>query len=171
MLDPESSLRKEVATPVPEEHRMELREDPVTSLNMVSMNASAWGGIWQAEGRDGGRLGIPVSAGLRRGWVAGQLTVKPTAEGSLLIYRVDKSDYQLQKPAVLTLLLASLGAAVTLVAPLIPSLLGFVPIGILLGIAAWFLVIARLRNSGPEEFFEDLSQEPDQIDPQTDPQD
>ncbi len=149
------------ATTAPEEHRVELLEDPVTCLNMVAMAADAWAGLWQAEGQSGGRLGLPVTAGLRRGWVAGQLTVEATATGSLLIYRVDKSDYQLQKPAVLTLLLAGLGAVTTLVAPLFPSLFGLVPISILLGVAAWFLVIARLRNSGPEEFFEDLGQEPD----------
>ena len=64
------------------EHRLELPEDPVTSLNLVAMAADAWGGLWQAEGRHQGRLGLPVMAGLRRGWVAGQLTVEPAGEGS-----------------------------------------------------------------------------------------
>lgn len=147
----------EAPDPTAGEHRVELAEDPVTSLNLVAMAAEAWGGLWQAEGRGRGRLGLPVVAGLRRGWVAGQLTVEATDTGSLLTYRVDKSDYQIQKPAVLMLALAGLGALTALVAPFVPALLGLVPIGVLLGVAAWFLVIARLRNSGPEEFFEDLA--------------
>jgi len=142
-----------------QEHRIELAEDPVTSLNLVAQAAESWGGIWQPESRHNGRLGLPVVAGLRYGWVAGELSAKPSGSGSRLIYRVDKSDYQLQKSTASFLLLAGLGAAVTVVAPFMPSLLSLVPLGIILSVGAWFLVIARLRNSGPEEFFEELRQE------------
>ena len=141
------------------EHTLELPEDPVTSLNMVAMAADAWGGMWQAEGRGGGRLGLPVIAGLRRGWVAGQLTVERSGDGSLLTYRVDQGEYKVQKAAALILLVAGLGAGVTIVAPLFPALLNLVPISIVLCLIAWFFVVARLRNSGPEEFFEDLARE------------
>lgn len=140
------------------EHSVELPEDPITSRNLVAMAADAWGGLWQADGRDGGRLGLPVEAGLRRGWVAGQLTVEPTARGSRLIYKVDKSEYKIQQPATLILLGAGVGAMVTLIAPLLPFLWGLVPFGLFLVLGAWFFVISRLRNSGPEEFFEDLAQ-------------
>ncbi len=143
------------------EHRLELPEDPVTSLNLVAMAADAWGGLWQAEGRGGGRLGLPVMAGLRRGWVAGQLTVEPAGDGSRLVYLVDKSEYRVQKAATLTLLLATLGALVTMIAPFVPSLWKFVPVGLILCLAAWLFVVARLRNSGPEEFFEDLAHSSD----------
>jgi hypothetical protein len=142
------------------EHSLELPEDPVTSLNLVAMAADAWGGIWQAEGRGGGRLGLPVIAGVRRGWVAGQLTVEPAGDGSRLTYRVDTSEYRVEKSAAMVLLVASLGAIVTVVAPLFPALLGLVPISIILCLMAWFFVVARLRNSGPEEFFEQLAASP-----------
>ncbi len=141
------------------EHSLELPEDPVTSLNLVAMAAEAWGGLWQAEGKDGGRLGLPVMAGLRRGWVAGQLTVELEAGGSRLIYRVDKSEYRVQRAAALMLLVAGLGAVVIIIAPLFPVLLRLVPLGIVLCLVAWFFVVSRLRNSGPEEFFEDLARE------------
>ena len=141
------------------EHRLELPEDPVTSLNLVAMAAESWGGLWQPEGRGRGRLGLPVMAGLRRGWVAGQLTVEPAGDGSRLTYLVDKSEYRVQKSAALTLLLAAVGAVVTMIAPLVPSLWRFVPVGLLLCLGAWLFVVARLRNSGPEEFFEDLARE------------
>ncbi len=142
------------------EHTLELPEDPVTSLNLVAMAAESWGGMWQAEGRGGGRLGLPVIAGLRRGWVAGQLTVESSGDGSRLTYRVDQSEYKVQRSAALMLFVASLGAIVTIVAPVFPTLLRLVPISIVLCLLAWFFVVARLRNSGPEEFFEDLAREP-----------
>ncbi len=141
------------------EHHLELPENPITSLNLVAAAADAWGGMWQAEGRDGGRLGLPVVAGLRTGWVAGQISVEPTGDGSRLTYRVDKSEYRVQKPAALMLFLASLGAIVTIIAPLFPSLLRLVPLAIILCLIAWFFVVARLRNSGPEEFFGHLARE------------
>ncbi len=141
------------------EHRLELPEDPVTSLNLVAMAADSWGGLWQAEGKGGGRLGLPVMAGLRRGWVAGQLTVEPGGDGSRLTYLVDKGEYKVQKASVFMLLLAACGALVTIVAPLVPSLWRLVPLGLVLCLAAWLLVVSRLRNSGPEEFFEDLAQQ------------
>ncbi|MCP3958880.1 MAG: hypothetical protein GY719_13585, partial [bacterium] len=134
-------------------------EDPVTSLNLVAMAADAWGGVWQAEDRSGGRLGLPVMAGLRRGWVAGQLTVEPAGDGSRLTYRIDQSEYRVRKSAALTLFVAAIGAAVTIIAPLFPALLRLVPISIVICLMAWFFVLARLRNSGPEEFFEDLAQQ------------
>lgn len=138
------------------EHSLELPEDPVTSLNLVAMAADDWGGLWQQEGRGGGRLGLPVIAGVRRGWVAGQLSVEPAGDGSRLTYRIDKSEYRVERSSALILLVASLGAVVTVVAPLYPPLLSLVPISIVLCLIAWFFVVARLRNSGPEEFFEEL---------------
>ena len=141
------------------EHRLELAEDPVASLNLVAMAADSWGGLWQAEDKNGGRLGLPVMAGLRRGWVAGELTVEPTGDGSRLTYRVDSGEYKVQKASAFLLFLAACGALVTIVAPLVPSLWGFVPLGLVLCLAAWLLVVSRLRNSGPEEFFEDLERQ------------
>ena len=132
------------------EHSLDLPENPVTSLNLVAMAAESWGALWQAEGPDGGRLGLPVMAGIRRGWVAGQLTVEATDSGSRLIYRVDKSEYKVQRAAALTLLLGACGAVVTIFAPLVPALWRLVPFGLVMCLGAWLFVVARLRNSGPE---------------------
>ena len=141
------------------EHSLELAEDPVTSLNLVAMAAEGWGGLWQADGQRGGRLGLPVMAGLRRGWVAGELTVEPAGDGSRLTYKIDKSEYKVQRAPFMMLVVAALGAVVITIAPLFPVLLRLVPLGIVLCLIAWFFVVARLRNSGPEEFFEDLARE------------
>jgi uncharacterized membrane protein len=91
--------------------------------------------------------------------VAGQLTVEPTGDGSRLTYRVDASEYRVQRSAALTLLVAGLAAIVITIAPLFPVLLRLLPIAIVLCLMAWFFVVARLRNSGPEEFFEELARE------------
>ena len=141
------------------EHRLELAEDPVTCLNLVEMAADSWGGIWQAEGRDSGRLGLPVMAGLRRGWVAGQLTVEPTEKGARLTYLIDKGEYKVQQAQAGLLFMAGLGAILTMVAPLAPTLWPLVPFALVMCVAAWLLVVSRLRNSGPEEFFEDLAEQ------------
>ncbi len=139
-------------------HRLELPKPAAAALGLLAENAEAWGGRWQAEGREGGRLGLPVVAGLRRGWVAGPVKVEAAGRGSRLSFRVEQSDYRLQKASVFTLVLAGCGALVTLIAPFFPALLALVPIGILLCIAAWLFIVARLSNSGPEEFFEDLAE-------------
>ena len=76
-----------------------------------------------------------------------------------MTYLVDRSEYRVQKSAALTLLLAAIGAVITMIAPLVPSLWRFVPVALILCLGAWLFVVARLRNSGPEEFFEDLARE------------
>jgi hypothetical protein len=130
---------------------------PTAGLRLVASTAEAWGGLWQAEGVAEGRLGIPVLAGLKQGWVAGPLKVHETGDGCRLEFTVEDSEHKVQKPALFFLIFAALGGLTTMVAPFIPSLLPLVPLGILVAIAAWFLIVSRLRNSGPEEFFADLA--------------
>lgn len=134
-------------------HRTELPHDPVTSLRHVARTAEAWGGEWQAEGLTRGRLSLPVTAGLRFGRVAGTVSAEATAEGSRLTFAVEERAYQLRLAAVFTLLIAAAGALVTVIAPFFPRLAPLIPVGIVLALAAWLLIVARLQNSGPEEFF------------------
>lgn len=141
------------------EHRIEIAENPVTSLNLLAHTAELWGAGWQAESRHGGKLVLPVTAGVRRGWIGGRVEVEARGAGSLLKFRVEESDYRVEKTTVLTLLMAAAGAAVTVFAPFFPRLIALMPAGILLTLAAWLFIVARLRNSGPEEFFEDVAAE------------
>ena len=145
----------------PREYGCELPDlAPRAALRLLAETADSWGAGWQADGERGGRLALPVLAGVRHGWVAGEVEVEAAGEGSRLVYRVEESAYQLDKASVLTLTIAACGALITVIGPLIPQLFRLVPIGILLSVAAWLFIVRRLRNSGPEEFFEFLADGP-----------
>jgi hypothetical protein len=154
----------------PREHQAELRGSPSHVLRLLERSAEEWGGAWQAgdENNDDprsvngrvGRLGLPVAAGLRRGWLAGPVVLERLdGDRTRLRFRVESGEYFVDRGAVAILVVAGAGAVSTVLAPLIPRLWPFVPIGMVLGIAAWLMVIARLRNSGPEEFLLDLSRQ------------
>jgi hypothetical protein len=44
------------------------------------------------------------------------------------------------------------GAVLTMLWPFFPQLLPLAPFGAILALGGWFLVLSRLRNSGPDEF-------------------
>ena len=114
-------------------------------------------GIWNAElDRDSteGRIRLPVIAGLRRGILTARVTVEADGDGSRLVFREEGREDALQVQAVIVLLMAVAGAALTVIWPFYPNLLPLAPFGALLALGGWFLVIARLRTSGPEEFLE-----------------
>lgn len=137
------------------DHRIELPTEPIETLRIVAKTAELWGAKWE-PGADGGHLEIPVLAGLRRGWVLGQVQIEKTDGGSRLVFTQEESIYRVQLAAASILALAACGAITILIAPLFPKLLGLVPVSMMLCIGAWFFVVARLRNSGPEEFFDEL---------------
>lgn len=140
-------------------HEVDLPAGPREALQHLAKTAEMWGAQWKPDGESGGHLEIPVMAGLRRGWVLGRVEVTEQTTGSRLVFFEEDSVYRVQMAAVFILLLAACGALTTLIAPIFPRLLGLVPMSMMLCIGAWFFVVARLRNSGPEEFFEELSGE------------
>jgi hypothetical protein len=48
----------------------------------------------------------------------------------------------------------ALGCAGVVLWPFFPRLLPLAPVGFLMAVATWLMVVARLRNSGIEEFLE-----------------
>lgn len=140
-------------------YRAQLPETSRASLNLLEHGAARWGAEWERRG-DGGRLRLPVMAGLRRGWLDGVVTAteREVAEQSLtrLELRVEESEWHTDRTGVMVLCCALFGALITIVAPFFPRLWGLVPFGIVLAAAAWFFVLAKLRNSGPEEFLESV---------------
>ncbi len=140
-----------------QEQNLDLPVDPRASLRLLAQAAEDWGGTWRAEGDRKGLLGLPVMAGVRRGWVEGEVRVESAGEGSRLSFRVVDSEYRVERVSVVTLSMAAVGALVTLFAPLFPRLIALMPAGILLAVGAWLFIVARLRNSGPDEFFEELA--------------
>ncbi|HSK79697.1 MAG TPA: hypothetical protein VLQ45_24795 [Thermoanaerobaculia bacterium] len=135
------------------EHTIDLDVSPGTALAAVGQTAEDWGAEFVREG-EGGRLHLPVIAGLRRGSMTGPVTVETSAEGSRVVFRPDETVYHVQTQAVVILVISLAGALMTVLWPFDARLLALAPFGALLAFGGWFLVISRLRNSGPEEFLQ-----------------
>jgi hypothetical protein len=133
------------------EHAVDLEVSPEQALAAVGRTAEDWGAEFQPSGA-GGQLHLPVLAGIRRGLVTGDVEIRSAGEGSRVVFRPEKSIYYVQTSAVAVLLLAVAGALLTMLWPFYPKLLPVAPLGAILALGGWFLVISRLRTSGPDEF-------------------
>jgi len=133
------------------EHALELAELPDAALAALRRAADDWGAEVRKEESDL-RLYLPVIHGLRRGVVSGPVRVEPTREGSRVIFRLEESDLYVQIASVMILLLSVVGAVLTVLWPFFPKLLPVAPFGAILALGGWFLVLSRLRTSGPDEF-------------------
>lgn len=133
------------------EHAIELNLPPEQAVSAVGRTAEDWGAEFQRDG-SGGTLHLPVVAGIRRGLVTGPVEVHPAGEGSRVTFRPEQSIYYVQTAAVMILLLSAFGGVLTFVWPFFPKLIAVAPFGALLALGGWFLVVSRLRSSGPEDF-------------------
>ena len=134
-------------------HSIDLALPPGTALAALRQAAEDWGAELTLQG-SGGRLRLPVIAGLRRGLLTGPVTVEPAAEGARVTFHPEETVWYVHTPAVVILLLAVFGASLTVLWPFFPNLLAVAPFGAVLALGGWFLVVSRLRTSGPEEFLE-----------------
>jgi hypothetical protein len=135
------------------EHAIDLDVPPGTALAAVGQTAEDWGAEFVRDG-SGGRLRLPVIAGLRRGFMTGPVTVETSGEGARVVFLPEETVYHVQTQSVVILVLALVGALMTVLWPFDSRLLALAPYGALLAFGGWFLVISRLRNSGPEEFLQ-----------------
>ena len=133
------------------EHAIDLEIPPEEALAAVRRTAEDWGAEMQGRG-SGSQLHLPVVAGIRRGLVTGTVEVQPAEGGSRVVFRPETSVYYVQTSAVMILLLAAAGGVLTFVWPFFPKLMAVAPFGALLALGGWFLVVSRLRTSGPDEF-------------------
>ncbi len=136
----------------PREHGIDLGEPPDLVMAAVARAADAWGAELDERQERGGRLHLPFVAGLRRGLVSGPLSVEAIPEGSRVVFRAEESRHYVQTSAVAILLIAGAGGLLTVLWPFYPKLLPVAPFGAILALGGWFLVISRLRTSGPDEF-------------------
>lgn len=120
----------------------------------LSQHAQAWGAVWQAIDDSSGDLDLPVVAGIRRGFRRYRLSW----QGIPLVLRASLSEEQLevQRGSVMLLIVGGLGGLASVLWPLYPGILAVVPLGLVLAVGAWILVVARLRSSGLEEFLDEL---------------
>jgi len=65
------------------EHTIDLDVPPGTALAAVGQTAEDWGAEFVREG-EGGKLHLPVIAGMRRGLLTGPVTVEPAGEALVL---------------------------------------------------------------------------------------
>jgi hypothetical protein len=135
------------------EHAIDLDGSPAEALAVLRRTAEDLGAGFQENGT-GGKLHIPVLAGIRRGLVSGDVEIRPAAGGSRLIFRPETAIYHVQAQAVMILLFATAGGLLTVLWPFFPKLLEVAPFGAVIALGGWFLVISRLRSSGPDEFLE-----------------
>ena len=102
---------------------------------------------------------LPVSAGVRRGWMGFLVSAAPSDAGShatRLELKVAEEHLQVDRATVVFLLTALAGALLFLVVPFAPRLLPLLPVAFVLTAAGWLVVASRLRNSGAEEFLASL---------------
>ena len=149
--------------PPPAEHAIELPQAPAAALRALGTAAEEWGadfapaaagaaGSAEGTGGAGGELRLPVVAGLRRGLLSGPVAVEPVGGGSRLVFRPMTQDYYVETSAVMLLSMAGAGALLAVAWPLFPPLLPVAPLGGVLAVGGWFLVLSRRRDLGPEEF-------------------
>jgi hypothetical protein len=146
------------------EHQIEVEGDVVATLATAREVADDWGATWPQEISDtgGAFLRLPAVAGLRRGTISGHLHAEPAHAGQLpvrtrLRFVATEENYVLQRVPLSLLLGAALGCLIVLLWPFIPALAPLIPLAILLGFAAWFLVITKLSNAGPADFLEEIA--------------
>ena len=130
---------------------------PEQALSALRQTVEDWGAQLQ-PGEDGSvemtgsRLLLPVVAGIRRGLVSGPVEVQPAEDGSRVVFRPEESVYYVQTPSVMILVLSVAGAILTVLWPFYPQLITVAPFGAIMALGGWFLVVSRLRTSGPDEF-------------------
>ena len=141
---------------------VEIDVDLDRALDAVADAADDWGAEWHRLGT-GGRLMLPIAAGLRHGLVDGEISSQRLGSATQLDYSVEQTEYVLNRGAVMVLLFGGLGAICIIVAPLYPPLLGLAGPGFLLMLVAWFLVSSKVRNRSAGDFLQlvaDIASQP-----------
>lgn len=136
------------------DHHMELEAEIDVVRGAIQEVAEQWGADWQSE-FDGGTVTLAVTSGLRRGVVRGRITLTDNSTHRTgLSFRVEQERMDLNRPAAGTLLLGAVGCGGVVLWPFFPRLMPLAPIGFLIAVATWLMVVSRLRNSGVEEFLD-----------------
>jgi hypothetical protein len=123
---------------------------PAEAQGAVCRAADEWGADFELLGA-GGNLRLPVLQGLQRGLISGAVAIEAEGDGSRVVLIPAASEYAVNTPAFCLVLVAAIGAVLTVLWPLYPRLLPFAPLGAVLAIAGWFQV-SRQQKRGPEDF-------------------
>lgn len=145
----------------PLEVALELAPEEAFALAVSAVEE--WGGEVEEKAlssqRGPARVQLPVSAGLRFGWVDAHLSTRAVGSGSQVLLHVENRHYRLHRSAVMVLLLGGLAGLSMLVMPLYPPLLDLLPLAALLLVLAWFMVASKVRHQNAQDFLDELSKE------------
>ncbi len=132
-----------------------IEADRELTLDAVEEAARLWGGEWQRNGT-GGRVELPVAAGIRRGTLVAEIETSKAQAATRLVGTISAENYRHQGRELVVLLMGALGGVFLMVAPFVPHLFDLIPLAGLLLLLAWFLVVSRLRNRSLVEFFDEV---------------
>lgn len=148
------------------EYRRTVRAPADVTLEAIDAAAEMWNAAWETA-PDGGRLHLPVLAGIRRGRVLGRIRVRESGSSTEVVLEVEHSEYELNRPATVFLVLGALGALVMLLLPFFPvQLAGLMPLSLILLLGAWLVVASRLRSASPVEFLDTVAELVEDDDPE-----
>jgi hypothetical protein len=112
-----------------------------------------WGGEWAEDSNREIAL-LPISAGIRRGYLKGRLTVAEGDAGAVVSLETKERHLEVNRAAAGVLALGAFGGVLAVLWPFYPELLRLAPIGAVLAVVAWLMVAGRLRGRGAEEFLD-----------------
>jgi len=136
---------------------IELDRNPTAAGAAVGEIAGEWDAGWRPDAR-GGRLVLPVVYGLRHGVVEGRMEIERLGDDRARLRWVEESSrLAVDKSSVAILSIAVVPLVGSIAWPFWPVLFPLVPYAAIFGLIAWWLVISRLRTSGPEEFLRDVA--------------
>lgn len=137
---------------------------PPAACRALARAAETWGAHFEPRGAEAGWLELPVNAGLRQGRLVGAVRADGAGEGTELSFAVEREEFQLPPTLVGLLLCGAVGAVSALFWPFFPGLGKVAPLGALIALAVWFLVIAKARYVGAEVFLDRVADEMDEED-------
>lgn len=114
-------------------------------------------GFAEASGTGRRRLLVPVQAGIRSGVVELDWAAEAVRGGTRLRLEVVREVFRTSTAALTILAIGAAGGIMTIIWPLHPNLLGLAPLGALLALLAWLLVVSRLKSYGPEDFLSTIA--------------
>lgn len=106
----------------------------------------------------GGRMEfvLPLAAGIRLG--TADLRVRIPSAGGRVEWEVLSSEYRTHRSAVVVLSLGAIGGLALAAWPFFPGLQPLAPLGLVLAIAAWLLVSARVKYRGLSQFWDEVAE-------------
>lgn len=139
----------------PEEaiHSAEIGRAPLWVFSQMGELADRWGGSFDARK---GRLELPVLAGLRYGRVVAEVEALARRDGAKVRLRVVESHYELDRGSTFALAVSAVAAVATLALPFFPHYWPLLPPALIIAVAGWLFIVARLKTSGLEDFLGEL---------------